>query len=151
MSKPVWAFNCPICKSKSRFHPTDDETELLYQCKSIKCGHTWSMDVEDENNSDNSTPLLCHSCHSPLKTKTHKIYNPVHVRKFMRCINPDCLTTQPLLVTFGRTISPSALGTYDPKTRKVELLNAGNSKPSTNKRKNVGRYGFPLAGLTKTP
>ncbi|WP_287601188.1 hypothetical protein [Thiothrix sp.] len=105
-------------------------------------------------------PRQCPACHSfNNSTETHKIFRPYSIttyRKFMQCLNGGCFHKSVMLVTFARTISPSAFGTYDPESGTVNLIKpveyhvANDTDLDGIEEQNAGGSGIPPASPADT-
>jgi predicted Zn-ribbon and HTH transcriptional regulator len=124
--KIAWTYRCPICKAKAFHAGPPIDGEQVCRCTNNLCGHVMTFKVINERtNTLIEDPRHCPTCGShETRTITHKLFAPyshTSYRKFMRCTNAGCMTESVLLVTFGKTLSPSAFGTFDPCSGTVTL------------------------------
>jgi hypothetical protein len=125
--KIAWTYRCPICKTKAFLRGKPRNGELICRCNNDLCGHVMAFHVHDEKTGELvENPRQCPVCKSHHNnTETHKIYRPYSIttyRKFMQCLNGSCYHKSVMLVTFARTISPSAFGTFDVESGTVNLI-----------------------------
>ena len=123
--KVAWTYRCPICKSKAFPAGEPIDGEEVCRCTNNLCGHVMTFRASEEKTGILiAYPQQCPTCGSRSKTVTHKLFAPYSYtayRKFMRCANPSHLSEYVVLVTFGRTLSPSAFGSFDPASGTVTL------------------------------